>query len=135
MLVHACVSVCPSEAMRQRNQAMKDRFEELSVWREKLREEREFYETKFKEARHCLAAKCDENDTLKKQLQTLEGRKEGATNVSKTRGGRGCMLHTYRKTELVGQPFLSNVHFVLFTSKTTRLQFIVKRQHVDNNIM
>ncbi|XP_015272719.1 PREDICTED: optineurin [Gekko japonicus] len=68
------------EAMRQRNQAMKDRFEELSVWREKLKEERGFYESKFKEARHCLAAKCVENDMLKKQLQTLEERKEGFTN-------------------------------------------------------
>ncbi|XP_048357869.1 optineurin isoform X1 [Sphaerodactylus townsendi] len=61
------------EAMRQRNQAMKNRFEELSVWREKLKEEREFYESKFKEARQCLAAKCVENDMLKKQLQTVEG--------------------------------------------------------------
>ncbi|KAL8220824.1 UNVERIFIED_CONTAM: hypothetical protein K2H54_055336 [Gekko kuhli] len=68
------------DAMRQRNQAMKDRFEELSVWREKLKEEQEFYESKFKETQHCLAAKCVENDMLKKQLQTLEERKEGFTN-------------------------------------------------------
>ncbi|KAJ7329526.1 hypothetical protein JRQ81_015700 [Phrynocephalus forsythii] len=59
------------EAMRQHNQAMKDRFEELSAWREKLKEEREFYETKFKEARQCLAAKCIENKALKKQLQKM----------------------------------------------------------------
>ncbi|XP_053110308.1 optineurin isoform X2 [Hemicordylus capensis] len=62
------------EAMRQRNQAMKDRFEEVSAWREKLKEEREFYETKFKEARQCLATKCNENEALKKQLQILEER-------------------------------------------------------------
>ncbi|XP_077194074.1 optineurin isoform X2 [Paroedura picta] len=68
------------EAMRQRNQAMKDRFEELSVWKEKLKEEREFFESKFKEARHCLATKCVENDTLKKKVQSLEERKEGFTN-------------------------------------------------------
>nr|XP_020653449.1 optineurin [Pogona vitticeps] len=66
------------EAMRQHNQAMKDRFEELSAWREKLKEEREFYETKFKEARQCLATKCVENEALKKELQTLE--EKGQTN-------------------------------------------------------
>nr|XP_056702850.1 optineurin [Euleptes europaea] len=68
------------EAMRQRNQAMKERFEELSAWREKLKEDREFYESKFKEARRCLADKCVENDMLKKQLRTLEEREEGFTN-------------------------------------------------------
>lgn len=69
--------------MRQRNQAMKDRFEELSAWREKLKEEREFYESKFKEARQCLAAKCLENEELKKQLLNHEKEEEGFANVSK----------------------------------------------------
>ncbi|XP_054844426.1 optineurin isoform X2 [Eublepharis macularius] len=68
------------EAMRQRNQAMKDRFEELSVWREKLKEEQGFYKSRFKEARQCLAAKCVENDLLKKQLQTIEEKEERLTN-------------------------------------------------------
>ncbi|XP_042325566.1 optineurin-like [Sceloporus undulatus] len=68
------------EAMRQHNQAMKERFEELSAWREKLKEEREFYETKFKEARQCLATKCVENETLKKQLQTFVEKEEEHTN-------------------------------------------------------
>ncbi|XP_061438242.1 optineurin isoform X2 [Rhineura floridana] len=69
------------KAMRQRNQAMKDRFEELSTWREKLKEDREFYETKFKTARQCLATKCVENEALKKQLQTLEEREVELTNA------------------------------------------------------
>ncbi|XP_058046862.1 optineurin isoform X1 [Ahaetulla prasina] len=64
------------EAMRQRNQAMKDRFEELSAWKEKLKEEREFYESKFKEARQCLAAKCLENESLHHQLKSLEEKEE-----------------------------------------------------------
>ncbi|KAM3832468.1 optineurin isoform 2-T2 [Vipera latastei] len=63
------------EAMRQRNQAMKDRFEELSAWKEKLKEEREFYESKFKDARQCLAVKCLENESLHQKLQSL-GEKE-----------------------------------------------------------
>uniref|UniRef100_A0A8D0C0P7 Optineurin n=1 Tax=Salvator merianae TaxID=96440 RepID=A0A8D0C0P7_SALMN len=70
------------EAMRQHNQAMKDRFEELSTWKEKLKEEKEFYENKFKEARQCLATKSDENEMLKRQLQALEGGGEGLTNGS-----------------------------------------------------
>nr|XP_008109659.1 PREDICTED: optineurin [Anolis carolinensis] len=68
------------EAVRQHNQAMKDRFENLSEWSEKLKEEREFYEIKFKEARQCLASKCVENETLKKQLQTFEEKGEDLTN-------------------------------------------------------
>ncbi|XP_034277987.2 optineurin isoform X2 [Pantherophis guttatus] len=67
------------EAMRQRNQAMKDRFEELSAWKEKLKDEREFYESKFKEARQCLAAKCLENESLHQKLQSLEEKEERST--------------------------------------------------------
>ncbi|XP_074873985.1 optineurin isoform X2 [Carettochelys insculpta] len=60
------------EAMKVHNQAMKDRYEELSVWREKQKEEREFYESKFKEAKHCLQSKCLENEELQKQLKSLK---------------------------------------------------------------
>lgn len=70
------------EAMKLHNQAMKDRYEELSIWREKQKEEREFYELKFKEAKQCLLAKCIENEQLQQQLQTLKER-EGAEMVSK----------------------------------------------------
>ncbi|NXN91119.1 OPTN protein, partial [Rhinopomastus cyanomelas] len=65
------------EAMKLHNQAMKDRYQELSVWREKQKEEREFYELKFKEAKQCLLAKCIENEQLQQQLQSLKER-EGA---------------------------------------------------------
>ncbi|KAL7982782.1 hypothetical protein Chor_010380 [Crotalus horridus] len=70
------------EAMRQRNQAMKDRFEELSAWKEKLKEEREFYESKFKDARQCLAAKCLENESLHQKLQSLGEKGERGTQDS-----------------------------------------------------
>jgi len=62
---------------------MKDRYEELSIWREKQKEEREFYETKFKEAKQCLLAKCVENEQLQQQLQSLKEREEGAEMVNK----------------------------------------------------
>ncbi|XP_030309304.1 optineurin isoform X9 [Calypte anna] len=66
------------EAMKVHNQAMKDRYEELSAWREKQKEEREFYELKFKEAKQCLEAKCIENEQLQQQLQSLKEREEVA---------------------------------------------------------
>ncbi|NXC37665.1 OPTN protein, partial [Penelope pileata] len=66
------------EAMKLHNQAMKDRYEELSVWREKQKEEREFYEAKFKEAKQCLLAKCIENEELQQQLQSLKEKEGGA---------------------------------------------------------
>ncbi|NXU51377.1 OPTN protein, partial [Turnix velox] len=69
------------EAMKVHNQAMKDRYEELSIWREKQKEEREFYELKFKEAKQCLLAKCIENEQLQQQLQRLREREEGAETV------------------------------------------------------
>uniref|UniRef100_A0A8C3TFS1 Optineurin n=1 Tax=Chelydra serpentina TaxID=8475 RepID=A0A8C3TFS1_CHESE len=67
------------EAMKIHNQAMKDRYEELSVWREKQKEEREFYESKFKEAKHYLQIKCLENEELQKQLQSLKEKEENFT--------------------------------------------------------
>lgn len=69
--------------MKLHNQAMKERYEELSIWREKQKEEREFYETKFKEAKQCLLAKCVENEQLQQQLQSLKEREEGAEMVNK----------------------------------------------------
>ncbi|XP_040451578.1 optineurin isoform X3 [Falco naumanni] len=66
------------EAMKLHNQVMKDRYEELSIWREKQKEEREFYELKFKEAKQCLLAKCIENEQLQQQLQSLKEREEGS---------------------------------------------------------
>lgn len=71
------------EAMKLHNQAMKDRYEELSIWREKQKEEREFFESKFKEAKQCLLAKCTENEHLQQQLQSLKEKEEGAERVNK----------------------------------------------------
>ncbi|XP_061224135.1 optineurin isoform X4 [Neopsephotus bourkii] len=64
--------------MKLHNQAMKDRYEELSIWREKQKEEREFFESKFKEAKQCLLAKCTENEQLQQQLQSLKEKEVGA---------------------------------------------------------
>lgn len=82
-MIQYLLSGCHLEAMKLHNQAMKDRYEELSTWREKQKEEREFYELKFKEAKQCLQAKCIENEQLQQQLQSLKEREEGADMVNK----------------------------------------------------
>ncbi|NXJ90210.1 OPTN protein, partial [Corythaixoides concolor] len=84
------------EAMKLHNQAMKDRYEELSIWREKQKEEREFYELKFKEAKQCLLAKCTENEQLQQQLQSLKGREEGVEM-------EGCMTPEKEARQLKSQ--------------------------------
>ncbi|NXY70987.1 OPTN protein, partial [Glareola pratincola] len=84
------------EAMKVHNQAMKDRYEELSIWREKQKEEREFYELKFKEAKQCLQAKCIENEQLQQQLQSLKEREEGAET-------EGCMAPEKEVRQLKSQ--------------------------------
>ncbi|NXL29159.1 OPTN protein, partial [Glaucidium brasilianum] len=84
------------EAMKLHNQAMKDRYEELSIWREKQKEEREFYELKFKEAKECLLAKCIENEQLQQQLQSLKESKE-VTEME------GCMTPEKEARQLKSQ--------------------------------
>ncbi|NXW56575.1 OPTN protein, partial [Eurystomus gularis] len=83
------------EAMKLHNQAMKDRYEELSVWQKKQKEEREFYELKFKEAKECLLAKRIENEQLQQQLQSLKER-EGAEM-------EGCMAPEKEARQLKSQ--------------------------------
>ncbi|NXH75208.1 OPTN protein, partial [Hydrobates tethys] len=84
------------EAMKLHNQAMKDRYEELSIWREKQKEEREFYELKFKEAKQCLLAKCIENEQLQQQLQSIKEREGGAEM-------EGCMAPEKEARQLKSQ--------------------------------
>ncbi|XP_030071617.1 optineurin [Microcaecilia unicolor] len=66
------------EAMKHHNQAMKGRFEELSVWRGKQMEERELFESKFRDAQQRLCEMSSENEQLKRDLQNLKERREGA---------------------------------------------------------
>ncbi|KFQ52959.1 Optineurin, partial [Pelecanus crispus] len=93
------------EAMKLHNQAMKDRYEELSIWREKQKEEREFYELKFKEAKECLLAKCIENEQLQQQLQSLKEREEGAEMVRNwvCLSQEGCMAPEKEVRQLKSQ--------------------------------
>ncbi|XP_021574360.1 optineurin isoform X2 [Carlito syrichta] len=64
------------KAMKLNNQAMKGRFEELSAWTEKQKEERQFFEIQSKEAKERLMALSHENEKLKEELGRLKGRSE-----------------------------------------------------------
>ncbi|KAK5849108.1 hypothetical protein PBY51_008776 [Eleginops maclovinus] len=55
------------EALRQTNLTMKERFEGLSAWREKQREERDFLECKLEEARGRMEALTAQNQELNKK--------------------------------------------------------------------
>ncbi|OBS72366.1 hypothetical protein A6R68_13051 [Neotoma lepida] len=52
------------EAMKLNNQAMKGRFEELSAWTEKQKEERQLFETQSKEAKECLMALMNADESV-----------------------------------------------------------------------
>ncbi|KAL1784940.1 optineurin [Sigmodon hispidus] len=64
------------EAMKLNNQAMKGRYEELSAWAEKQKEERQLFETQSKEAKERLMALSHENEKLKEELGKLREKSE-----------------------------------------------------------
>lgn len=71
-----CPYVYPTEALKQTNLSMKERFEGLSAWKEKQKEERDFLEQRLEEAKTRLNAMDSENEALKKRVEELE--KSGA---------------------------------------------------------
>lgn len=64
------------EAIKLNNQVMKGRFEELSAWTEKQKEERQLFEAQSKEAKEHLMALSQENEKLKEELGKLRGKSE-----------------------------------------------------------
>ena len=62
---------------------MKGRFEELSAWTEKQKEERLFFETQRKEAKERLTALSLENEKLKQEVGKLKGKTERSFEVSR----------------------------------------------------
>lgn len=63
------LSVSRPEALRQTNMTMKERFEGLSAWREKQREERDFLESRLEEARGRMEALTRQNQELSRRLE------------------------------------------------------------------
>ncbi|XP_053170029.1 optineurin isoform X2 [Scomber japonicus] len=66
------------EALRQTNLTMKERFEGLTAWREKQREERGFLESKLEEARGHMEALTLQNQELSKKLEGAGGAPGGS---------------------------------------------------------
>lgn len=62
---------------------MKGRFEELSAWTEKQKEERQFFEIQSKEAKERLMALSHENEKLKEELEKLRGDPQRSAEVSR----------------------------------------------------
>ncbi|KAL1773490.1 optineurin isoform X1 [Sigmodon hispidus] len=62
--------------MKLNNQAMKGRYEELSAWAEKQKEESQLFETQSKEAKERLMALSHENEKLKEELGKLREKSE-----------------------------------------------------------
>uniref|UniRef100_A0A3Q1CX56 Optineurin n=1 Tax=Amphiprion ocellaris TaxID=80972 RepID=A0A3Q1CX56_AMPOC len=60
------------EALRQTNLTMKERFEGLSVWREKQKQERDFLEGRLEEARGRMETLSLQNQELSKRLEESE---------------------------------------------------------------
>ncbi|XP_042367588.1 LOW QUALITY PROTEIN: optineurin [Plectropomus leopardus] len=65
------------EALRQTNLTMKERFEGLSAWRQKQKEERDFLESRLEEARGRMEALTLQNQELTRRTEE-EGRIGGA---------------------------------------------------------
>lgn len=71
------VCVSHSEALRQTNLTMKERFKGLTAWREKQREERDFLESRLDEARVRMEALTLQNQELSRRIGE-EGKPGGA---------------------------------------------------------
>lgn len=84
--LHSCKFTCAlcSESLRQTNLAMKERFEGLAAWREKQQEERDFLESRLKEARDRMEALACQNQELSGRAGE-DGKPGGAAGGSQVR--------------------------------------------------
>lgn len=60
---------------------MKERFEGLSTWKEKQKEERGFLEKRLEEAKQRVQTLDNENKLLKNRVQEMEKHHSGAEQV------------------------------------------------------
>ncbi|XP_055761015.1 optineurin-like isoform X2 [Salvelinus fontinalis] len=70
------------EALKQTNMSMKERFEGLSVWRDKQREEKDFLEGRLDEARGRVEALSSHNQELSMKVEELEGEGKGQAETA-----------------------------------------------------
>uniref|UniRef100_A0A8C4SBA4 Optineurin n=1 Tax=Erpetoichthys calabaricus TaxID=27687 RepID=A0A8C4SBA4_ERPCA len=60
------------ESLKQTNMSMKERFENLALWKEKQKEDREYLEKNVQEARERVSSLTKHNEELRKKLQAFE---------------------------------------------------------------
>lgn len=82
-----CLKLYPPEALRQTNLTMKERFEGLTVWKEKQRQEKDFLENRLQEARRCIETLTLQNQELYKKLEV-----GGASGGSQVRATPSCFI-------------------------------------------
>lgn len=90
-----CPHVYPAEALKQTNLSMKERFEGLSAWKEKQKEERDFLEQRLEEAKTRLNAMDVENEALKKRVEERE--KSGAEVRQDRNCGKSYHIEVYNQ--------------------------------------
>ncbi|KAL4660305.1 optineurin-like isoform X3 [Arapaima gigas] len=73
------------EALKQTNLTMKERFEGLSTWKEKQKEERDFLERKLEEAKNRLIFVNTQNEELRLRLLEMEEKPVGASQAEASR--------------------------------------------------
>ncbi|MEQ2157793.1 hypothetical protein GOODEAATRI_005506 [Goodea atripinnis] len=86
------------EALRQTNLTMKERFEGLSLWKEKQRQERDFLENRLQEARRCMETLTLQNQELTKKLEA-----GGASGGCKVRTTPSCFIPAVQMEALRAQ--------------------------------
>uniref|UniRef100_A0A3B5L9D5 Optineurin n=1 Tax=Xiphophorus couchianus TaxID=32473 RepID=A0A3B5L9D5_9TELE len=70
------------EALRQTNLTMKERFEGLTAWKEKQRQEKDFLEKRLEEARRCIETLTVQNQELSKRPEAGGGAQVRTTTTA-----------------------------------------------------
>lgn len=79
-----------TEALKQSNDALKERCEEMEGWQRRSREEREFLSCRFSEARALVQRLAQENQSLLGQLNhSISQTGSPSVGISKETGNQG----------------------------------------------
>ncbi|XP_028306306.1 optineurin isoform X2 [Gouania willdenowi] len=85
-----------TEAFHQTNLTMKERFEGLSIWREKQQDERHFLEQRLEEARTCMEALTVQNQELTLRVEEGAGVGGSQKNVQGAASNQSSELEVLR---------------------------------------
>lgn len=82
---------------------MKERFEGLSAWKEKQKEERGFLEKRLEEAKQRIQILDSEKELLRKRVQEMEKQHSGAEEARMTFSFITASDHFYSRMCVKGQ--------------------------------